>query len=125
MIGRDVFSGRRGLVFQFPMFRFGFLLLSLPYITCINNDASIYAQNQWISLSSTQDITSPSPPPPVSPNYQLSTTEILIIINNFIDTDRCAQSLQNYLQYAKYPKRLKFGMSTLSILLSLMMAWHL
>jgi hypothetical protein len=33
----------------------------------------------------------------------------LIIINNFIDTDRCAQSLQNYIQYAKYPKRLKFG----------------
>lgn len=78
-----------------------------------NNEGSIYVDNNWKSLGTIDK--EPSLPLQTSDNWKYSTTEIFISISNFIDSERCASSLHNYISKAQYPQRLKFGLFTSSL----------
>ena len=75
-----------------------------------NTAAAIYFDKQWKALEPSPDEAgSVKPFPPSDNSYESPTTEIYISIGNFMDGDRCAKTIDNYISKAKYPKRLNFG----------------
>lgn len=89
------------------------LLISQP--TSVTSDpdktaAAIYFDKQWKALKqSPGEAGTVKPFPPSDNSYESPTTEIYISIGNFMDGDRCAKTIDNYINKAKYPKRLNFG----------------
>jgi hypothetical protein len=75
-----------------------------------NGGPAIYDNDKWGVLEDIQQ----AYPKPISDSWMNPSTEIFISISNFLDSDRCALSIRNYLSKAKYPNRLKFGELILS-----------
>jgi hypothetical protein len=72
--------------------------------------AAIYSNKQWTALEQSPDESETVKPfPPSDTSYESPTTEIYISIANFMDGERCAKTIDNYISKAMYPKRLNFG----------------
>jgi hypothetical protein len=71
---------------------------------------ALYSDKQWKTLEHfEEDADTVKPFPPSDNSYESPTTEIYISIANFMDGDRCARTIDNYISKAMYPKRLNFG----------------
>ena len=70
---------------------------------------ALYSNKQWKALEQPENTNTVQPFPPSDNSYESPTTEIYISIANFMDGDRCAKTLDNYISKAMYPKRLNFG----------------
>jgi hypothetical protein len=71
--------------------------------------SAIYNNKKWKSIQQTKSDDTIKPFPPSDNSYESPTTEIYISIGNFMDGDRCAKTIDNYISKAKYPNRLNFG----------------